>query len=222
MVFTRPDDLTDDAVAETLLRSWGLVADGVAYAALGFGSHHWRAVVDGAKWFVTVDDLDARLQHAGDTRMRARQRLTAALSTAHALQMRGRSFVVAPIPSHAGSVLEDVDERYVLALYPHVVGRAGSWGRYETQAERFAVIDRLVDIHGATEIVKGVAGADDFRIPSRDGLTMALAETSSPWSTGPYAERTRTMLARHADDLNDVLSRYDDLVALVRQGGADR
>ena len=216
-MFTQPDDLTDDAVADTLLRGWGLVADGVAYAALGFGSHHWNAVVGDTKWFVTVDDLDARLQHAGETRLRARQRLTAALSTAQAIQRRGRSFVVAPVPSLAGSVLDDVDERYVLALYPHIDGRAGSWGRYETQAERFAVIDRLVDIHGATQIVKSIAGADDFSIPSRDRLTVALAETSSSWSTGPYAERTRALLVRHADDLNSVLSRYDDLVARVRQ-----
>ncbi len=220
-MFTQPDDLTDEAVAETLLRGWGLVADDIAYAALGFGSHHWNVVVDDIKWFVTADDLDARVQSAGDTRMQARQRLRSALSTARALQRRGSLFVVAPTPSHAGSVVEDIDDRYVLAIYPYVDGRAGSYGRYETQAERFAVIDRLVEIHEAGESVKRIAGTDGFGIPSRDRLTAALAETSSPWSTGPYAERTRALLGRHAADLTRVLAKYDDLTVLVRRRGDD-
>ena len=201
VVFTQPDGLNDDDVTETLLRGWGLVADNVGYAALGFGSHHWHAVAGDTQWFVTVDDLDSRRQNVADTRLRARQRLNAALSGAYALQRQGRSFVVAPVPSGAGSVLENVDERYVLALYPHIEGRAGSWGRYDTQAERFAVIDRLIDIHRATENVKGVVGVDDFGVPSRDQLTCALDETSSPWPTGPYAERTRALLAPHERDL---------------------
>lgn len=220
-MFTQPDDLTDDAVRETLSRGWGLVAHDIVYAALGFGSHHWHAVVGGIKLFVTVDDLDAGLRHAGDTRSQARQRLTSALATAHALHRRGSSFVVAPIPSHAGSFVENVDDRYVLAVYPHIDGRAGSYGHYGTQAERFAVIDRLIEVHGATEMVKTVASIDDFGIPSRDRLNVALAETSSPWSTGPYAERTRALLDRHAADLTDVLNRYDELVALVQQRGDD-
>ena len=221
VVFTQPDGLNDDDVTETLLRGWGLVADNVGYAALGFGSHHWHAVAGDTQWFVTVDDLDSRRQNVADTRLRARQRLNAALSGAYALQRQGRSFVVAPVPSGAGSVLENVDERYVLALYPHIEGRAGSWGRYDTQAERFAVIDRLIDIHRATENVKGVVGVDDFGVPSRDQLTCALDETSSPWPTGPYAERTRALLARHSRDLNAALSRHDDLVVLVRNRRAD-
>lgn len=220
-MFTQPDDLTNNAVAETLLRGWGLVVDDIAYAAIGFGSHHWNAVADGVKWFVTADDLDARMQHVGDTRTQTRQRLAAALSTAHALQQRSSPFVVAPTPSHAGSMLEEIDDRYVLAVYSHIEGRTGSYGSYETQADRFAVIDRLVEIHEATESVKSIAGTDNFAIPSRDRLTAALAKTSSPWSTGPYAERTRALLRHHAADLTSVLNTYDELVALARRSGED-
>ncbi|CAN5694068.1 hypothetical protein BH24ACT5_BH24ACT5_14980 [soil metagenome] len=100
---TQPEDLTSDAVAEALLRGWGLDADDIAYAAVGSGSHHWNAVADDVKWFVAADDLDARVQHAGDTRTQARQRLASALSTAYALQQDGCSYVVAPTPTHAGS-----------------------------------------------------------------------------------------------------------------------
>jgi len=83
-MFTQPEDLTDHAVAETVMRGWGLAVDEIAYAAVGFGSHHWNVVGDDVKWFVTADDLDARVQHAGDTRTQVRQRLVSALSTAYA------------------------------------------------------------------------------------------------------------------------------------------
>ena len=215
-MFTRPEDLPDAAVAEALMRGWGLAVDDIAYAAVGFGSHHWNVIVDDIKWFVTADDLDARTQHAGDTRTQVRQRLASALSTASALHQRGCSYVVAPTSSRTGSVLEDIDDRYVVAVYPHVDGRTGSYGCYETQAERFAVVDRLVEIHAAGDSVKSTAGTDDFGIPSRDRLSTALAEASSPWSTGPFAERTRSLLSRHADSLTSALNTYDDLVAMVR------
>lgn len=220
-MFVQPDDLTDDAVRKTLSQGWGIVADEITYATLGFGSHHWNVVVDDTRLFVTVDDLDARLRHAGETRASARQRLASALSTARTLQQAGRPFVVGPASSHRGSVLENVDDRYVLAVYPHVDGRSGSYGPYGTQAERFAVIDRLIDLHEATEVVTTVAGIDDFSIPSRDRLSIALADVSSPWATGPYAERTRALLDRHAVALTEVLTRYDDLVTMVQQCGDD-
>lgn len=218
-MFTQPEDLTDDAVVDALMHGWGLAVDDIAYAAVGFGSHHWNVVGGDVKWFVTADDLDARTQHARDTRTQVRKRLGSALSTAYTLQQRGCSYVVAPTLSRTGSVLEDINDRYVVAVYPHVDGRTGSYGHYETQAERFAVVDRLVETHAASDPVKSFAGTDDFAIPSRDRLTTALAETSSPWSTGPFAERTRSLLSRHADSLTAALDNFDDLVALVRRSG---
>ncbi len=220
-MFTQPNDLTDVQVSETVFRGWGQVVDKMAYAAVGFGSHHWFATVGSAKWFVTVDDLDARHRDLDDSRMKVRQRLSAALETARSLQQSGKSFVIAPVTNTAGSVLENVDDRFVLALYPHVCGRPGSTGRYDSQVERFEVIDRLIEIHTSTETVKGMVGVDDFSIPSRDQLNVALAETTSPWSQGPYSEPTRALLQRHAGDITTVLNRYDQLVELVKgRGGA--
>ena len=218
-MLTQPEDLPDDAVAEALASGWGLDVDDIGYAAVGFGSHHWTVVGAGNQWFVTADDLDARTQHADDTRGRVRQRLESALSIAAALRQRGCSFVVAPTPSRTGSILEDIDERFVVAVYPYVDGRTGSYGRYETRAERFAVLDRLVQTHAATDSVTSIAVADDFAIPSRDRLMTAMSATSSPWSTGPFAERARTLLGRHADRLSTVLSRYDELAEQVRLSG---
>ena len=51
---------------------WGLDVVTLDYAAVGFGSHHWRAVSAFGDRFVTVDDLVAR-RH---------DRLLAALRTA--------------------------------------------------------------------------------------------------------------------------------------------
>jgi len=218
-VRTQPGDLPDDAVVEVLASGWGLDVDEIAYAPVGFGSHHWSVVNATMKWFVTADDLDARTQHAEDTRARVRQRLAAALSTAAALRQRGCSFVVAPTPSRRGSVLEDIGDRYVVAVYPHVDGRTGQYGHYDSQAERFAVVDRLVETHAATDSVTSIALADDFAIPSRDRLVTAMSATSSPWSTGPFAERTRALLGRHADSLTIVLNRYDELADRVRRRG---
>ena len=220
-MFTRPVSLNDDDVLTTLRRCWGLAVDNVEYRALGFGSHHWHAVGDGTQWFVTVDDLDARRRHESDSRLIATRRLNTALSAAYVLQRQGMAFVVGPILSRSGLVLENVDDRYVLALYPYLEGRHGTGGHYDVQAERFAVVDCLIDIHGATGAVKSVIGVEDFDIPGRDQLTVALDEMSTPLFSGPYAERACALLARHSGELITALRHYDDLVGCVQRSCGD-
>ena len=39
---------------------WRVAVDALAYAPVGFGSHHWHATAGGDRWFVTVDDLAAK------------------------------------------------------------------------------------------------------------------------------------------------------------------
>jgi spectinomycin phosphotransferase/16S rRNA (guanine(1405)-N(7))-methyltransferase len=212
-VFTRPDDLGDSAIVSALLDGWGIEAEDINYAPIGFGSHHWRATANGRRWFVTVDDLDTRLRSAQDSRQAAQRRLTAALSTAAALWRCGGQFVVAPTAKTRGGVLEQLDDRYVLAVYPFVDGVTGSWGRYESESDRRSVVDRLVEIHGATDCVREVVETEDFRLPARDQLDIAIDGRSTPWSTGPYAEPTRALLNQHADALKGALRGYDDLVA---------
>ena len=57
-MFTRPDGLSDEAVAAAVTDEWGLRVDAVEHMAVGFGSYHWRADGAGERWFVTVDDLE--------------------------------------------------------------------------------------------------------------------------------------------------------------------
>jgi len=77
--------LSDSAVANALRIGWGMVVDSVEYAVVGFGSHHWRASATSQRWFVTVDDLDARQRDALDSRDSTPARLTSAFDTARAL-----------------------------------------------------------------------------------------------------------------------------------------
>lgn len=213
-MFIRPGDLSDDAVATALLDGWMMQVDAITYAPLGFGSHHWQVVSGSKRWFVTVDDLEFCRWDANDTRRAVRDRLVAALSTAQSLWTGGCDFVVAPVPSESGQVVEAIDNRYVLAVYPHIEGTIGSFGRFNSRTERLDVVDRLVKIHCADTRVP--AGRDDLSIPWRDGLVAAMNEISDHWSTGPFGEPTRELLQRHAGPLQAVLVAYDHLVAIVR------
>lgn len=212
-MFTRPADLPDDAVATALRDGWAIDVDEIDYAVVGFGSHHWHAATKGGRWFLTVDDVDGRLRDRSDTRSAAKERLIAALSTALSLRSDGCDFVVAPVPSESGQVVELIDDHYVLAVYPHVEGVAGSYGRFDNRLERFGVVDCLVEIHGA--VTRVPVQVDDFSIPGRDRLSEAMGEISEPWLTGPFGESTRELLKRHQGPLQQVLAAYDELVSAV-------
>ena len=214
-MFTRPDDLEDPAVIEAVASGWGLAVDDVAYAPVGFGSHHWRASGGGQRWFVTVDDLDARKRDAAGDRQGVAARLAAALATAQLLRSSGLQFVIAPELTLDGDVLHAVNDRYVAALYRHVDGTTHEWGAYESRAERLAVLDRLVDIHGSAPSVRRVALTDDFAIPCRDQLEATLTHVGTDWGPGPFAEGARELFSHHGSEVETVLARYDSLAAEV-------
>ncbi|MEL6893731.1 MAG: aminoglycoside phosphotransferase family protein [Actinomycetota bacterium] len=215
-MFTRPVDLEDAAVVECLSDAWGVVVDTIEYQPVGFGSHHWAASDGSRRWFVTVDDLDTRLLDDRDDRAAAFGRLNAALSAARALHVRGRHWVVAPLPTRAGEVVEAIDDRFVCAIYPFVDGRSSSSGHYDSDDERRAVVSRLVELHRTPPSVDATPIVEDHRIPRRDSLQAALADLDRPWRTGPHSDATRLLLAQHRLAVVEVLDRYDDLTDTVR------
>jgi len=212
-VFTRPD-LDDDAITEALRSKWNFGATHIEYAPVGFGSHHWH-VSDGAnRLFVTIDDLWAK-QH-GRTLDDAHHRLASALASAARLREAGLDFVVAPLPTIDAAITFDLSDRYVMAVYPHCDGQTRGYGPYATEAERHAVLDRLIQLHSAPDTCRAEALVDDFELAGRRELTAALGSLDTRWETGPFAEPARQLLAANADGVVDALRSYDTLVDRVR------
>jgi spectinomycin phosphotransferase len=214
-MFSRPDDLADADVARVLAQGWGLIDVVVEYDAVGYGSHHWRVDTGARRWFATVDDLDARHRTVDDTRQTTAERLTTALTTAAALHKSGLDFVIAPEPSRNGTITEQLGERYVIALYRHVEGQSHPWSAFPGPSERLAVLDRLVHIHNTTPDVCTGALYDDFVIPGRDELEMALHDPEMEWGPGPFADAARVLLAHHGRAVTAALEWYDGLVETV-------
>jgi spectinomycin phosphotransferase/16S rRNA (guanine(1405)-N(7))-methyltransferase len=105
-VLNRPDDLADDELAVAVAAAWDLPAVELAYAAVGFGSHHWTVSADATRAFLTVDDLSAKLRGRGDTRDEVFCRLERTFRSAAALAKAGLEFVVAPVPTTVATVLQ--------------------------------------------------------------------------------------------------------------------
>jgi hypothetical protein len=167
LVFTRPDDLPDEVLIEALLKGWGLDVASLEYRAVGFGSHHWSArATDGRRWFLTVDDLDAKQRFSNDSREVAFARLRAALSTARSVNDAGADFVAAPLLGRESDVLHRVTDRFALAVYPRIEGRSHPWGEFETVADRLQVLKLIVSLHAASLVIIRDALVDDFLVPT--------------------------------------------------------
>lgn len=214
-MFTRPHDLSDADVLRSVADGWDITAHTAEYAAVGFGSHHWRLTGDRERWFVTVDDLDARRRDASQTRGDASLRLSAALTVARSLRDAGLDFVVAPMRDRAQGVVHPIHDRYVAALYEYVDGESHPWSPYPTRVDRLAVLDRIVAVHTSSAAISAAPVRDDFAIPCRDQLAVSLSDTDRRWGPGPHADDARTLLRAHGDALRRVLARYDDLVEEV-------
>src|SRR5258708_31197217 len=101
-----PDGLRQDDLRAALTSEWGLTAASMTYLPVGFGSHHWQVADSaGGRWFVTVDELDAKRVVSGEPVETAFGRLSAALATAVRLKDCGAEFVVAPVPSPSRDAL---------------------------------------------------------------------------------------------------------------------
>jgi spectinomycin phosphotransferase/16S rRNA (guanine(1405)-N(7))-methyltransferase len=217
-VLTPPDGLSEDALVRVLGDGWGLAVASIDYLAVGFGSHHWDVVdTEGARRFVTVDDLDLKRQRADESEAAAFGRLQAALATARDLRDSGATFVIAPIPTVGGTALVQMGKRFGVALYPYVEGEAYSWGEFSTPAHRRAVLDLIVAVHTTPTSALRHAMADDFAVPHRDDLELTDDPNDVFCEAGPYTTRTSTLLVENSDNLERLLVRYDDLVEQSRR-----
>jgi spectinomycin phosphotransferase len=215
-VYTQPDDLTEETLLAGLLAGWGFAGATLRYLPVGFGSHHWLAAgSDDTKLFVTVDDLDAKLSSETDSTDAAFGRLERAFATALSLHRDcGLQFVLAPVPARDGQVLTRLQDRYSMVVHPYLPGEpAGQTSAYSDRADVPDIVDLLVRLHRARP--PSQPRPDDFAVPLRAELTAAMRETGHAWHSGPYAERARSLLALHADDLAELMAAFDGLAARV-------
>ena len=112
-VFTRPADLSDDVLADTLTDRWRFMPASCIISQSGSAVITGSSRHQGERIFATVDDLAAKLRTADDTTDAAFGRLDRAFTTALSLHAgAGLAFVVAPISSPDGRVLARLTDRY--------------------------------------------------------------------------------------------------------------
>lgn len=208
---SKPSFLDEEAICTWLERSWSLRRAALEYLPVGGGSYHWAATeANGARYFVTVDDLDQKpwLGSSRDSVFELLRRCYGAALTLH--DDASLDFVVAPIRDLSGSFLARIDSRFTLTLFPFVHGeRVGQFDIPPTDCK--AVARLLARLHGAYAEVGEVAPVRGFALPGRAGLEEALARRDERWSGGPLAERARRWLASNAGAIGDALAAYDDL-----------
>jgi spectinomycin phosphotransferase len=214
-VFTRPRDLTDDTLARLLADGWAIATASLEYAAVGFGSHHWSVDAGDQRWFVTVDDLDAKKRCADDSREVAFERLRDALSAAHFAADRGLEFVVAPLAATDGTVLWRVADRYAVAVYPYLDGTSYPYGAFPSDDHRRAVLSMLARLHDVADRAATGAQTDDLVVPRSRDLITAIDELDERWDAGPYGEPARRLLVRHASAVERLFEHYDDLAETI-------
>lgn len=212
---TQPQDLNEDLIVGALAR-YLVRPTAMEYSPGGFGSHHWQAAnAEAHSFFLTVDDLDAKLSGAHDTYDAVFGRLSRAFATVKALRDTvGLSFVVAPLAAQDGSLVQRLTDRHTLAVFPRLDGRsAGDNGEFTSNADRFAVRARLTDLHKVDAKFVPQVRMDDFVVPNRAELMEAMDRLGRPWRTGPHGEWARALLASHSREVVALLDVYDRLAA---------
>jgi spectinomycin phosphotransferase len=210
-----PDGLADSAVVAALRDGWEFEPAAFDYAPVGGGSYHWHAAgADGRRVFVTVDDLDAKAW-LGGTRDASFDGLREAFEAAAELAGHGLAFVVAPVRTRDGAPLVRLDDRYSLALFPFVEGEPGTWGGYETDADRLAVVELVAAVHGVPVAARVIG----LELSGREQLEAALQDLDVPWTGGPLAEPTREAMRVAAPALVDLLAVADRLRAQAEAHG---
>lgn len=217
-VLTPPDGLTDATLAAALGRCWDLTVTSLTYQAVGWGSHHWLAAgAAGARWFVTVDDLEEKQFSDDESLTAAFGRLHASLAAAADLRGCGATFVVAPAATADGEPVTRLSDRFAMAVYPFVDGQSFTWGEFPDWHRR-AMLGLVTGVHTAPAAARQHALADDFSVPYRAGLEAACDPGGPVADCGPFARASSDLVRQNGAAIRRLLARYDDLVTRARSG----
>jgi spectinomycin phosphotransferase/16S rRNA (guanine(1405)-N(7))-methyltransferase len=213
-----PEGLPESRLIDAIAECWGVTIASIGYRAVGFGSHHWVATDAGeTRWFITVDDLTVKRHAIGEPSGAAFERLRSALASARELERAGNRFVVAPVPALSGEPLVRLGPRFAVAVYPFVDGQSYCWGEALTPELRRELLKLIVALHSTAMPITSSTRIDDFTVPHRDVVELLLSDPRPGWTGGPYGEPTVQLVAKNAQRVRRLLSRYDTLVAAVRR-----
>ena len=216
-----PPEIGERELTAALAQSWGLQVRGLRYEPKGYGSHHWVAVAgDGRRWFVKLDGLEGK-PYLGEDPPAALDGLEAAYGTAHLLARAGLGFVVAPVPTLAGSILVPLGPRWTLAVFPFVDAVTGEWGRPGSGDQRRRLARTLAQLHAATRRAGPAVRSRGLDLPGRSGLEGALDEGDAAWSGGPFSEPARGALQANAALIREWLVTLDALALAVGRAGLE-
>ncbi|HVX46269.1 MAG TPA: hypothetical protein VHC49_20425 [Mycobacteriales bacterium] len=201
-----PAQPSRDLIATTLRERWRITPTVIDYLPVGGGGQHWLITDENStRWFVTANGLAGRghwIEPDADA-MFARTRR--AYETVHDLDLE---FALATVPDRTGSVLHRIHAEWALSVYPYL----DSVKITERQAN-LAVAGFIARLHAHTPPNNVPRWQPE--LPQREHLERAIAERerAESWPHGPYSERTRRLLLTHHGQLNEMLHRYDRLVA---------
>ena len=201
----------ESTIAAALAMGWGLAGD-LAYAPVGFGSYHWwLSCADGARLFVTLDDV------SGVPASHQAQRLAAfeaAFATAADLAGYGHAFVRAPMPARDGRSMQQLDDGRALSLWAYVDGTSAGHGDYDQADDlRRSVLGVLRSLHSTPLEVVSRAHVETFAVDHSEFLDRLVRwDLDDGWADGPYGAPARELAERHRGAIGALRSHYDRLV----------
>ena len=205
-----PDGIDERELSRALQEHWGLAPAWLGYLPVGFGDHHWDLTDSGGRrWFVTVAGLTGGSRGTDPTAGYAD--LQAAMDTVIALAGAGLEFAVAPVPTTGGQALAPLGGEHAITVFPYLDAAGEDLGDEIPEQERSALIDMLARLHNATPQAARTAPVRRLDLAARPVLEAALEDLGQPWTGGPYSERARQLLARHASHLGRALASFDEL-----------
>ncbi len=211
-----PEDVDATLLRDALREHWGIDVVALEYAPVGFGSHHWRALDDRqARWFVTVDDLDAKswLGEQRDEVMAGLSRAYAAASSLH--EDCGLDFVLSPVARAGGAVVHRLADRWALSVLPEVDGQAGDFADRFPAARPDELASMLASLHSSSPAV--APRPDDPAGSDREAVLTLLAATGEPWDGGPWSEPARGWCLEHRGEIRRLLDRHEVLLGHVAE-----
>lgn len=210
--------MSAEALAALLRDRWGFPVTGLTYEPVGFGDYHWTAEgLDGDRWFITVKDPDEHDHDPGGAAAVAAD-LAATMEAAARLRAAGLEFVVAPLPTLGGTLVEWLAPHYCVTAFPRIDADAGDWGDRYTAEEQTTIIGMLARLH--TMPADPGLPVREAAVPWREFLDGVAGGAALDWDTGPYAAAARDLAEGHRPALGRALRRFDELAAELHREAA--